>query len=184
VTFDRTEAIPIPRVMGAGEDPLSTTAVEVAERPALTAACLLIDRGWFERVDGLTSDYDYGLEDIDLCLKLRAAGGRLVYDGRAALWHHESATRAADETGYRTRVAGNREVYVDRWGPRIFRDVLLDGLTGAGRFSNEPFHVAITITSHDPDKGYGDWHTGHELGDALVGLGWRVSYLARPGDGW
>ena len=83
--------------MGAGEDPLAPWVSEVAERPALTAACLLVRLDAFREVGGFSSDYDYGIEDVDLCLKLRAAGGRLVYDGRAALWHHELATRAADQ---------------------------------------------------------------------------------------
>ena len=184
VWFDRTEAIPIPRVIGAGDDPLSAAAGAVVDRPALTAACLLVSRAAFDAVGGFTPGYDYGLEDIDLCLKLRAAGGRLVYDGRAALWHHESATRAADADRYRQRVADNRELYIDTWGPRIYRETILDAIGSRGRFSDEPFHVAITITSGDPDAGFGDWYTGHELGDALEGLGWRVSYLARPADGW
>ena len=119
VTFDRTEPIPIPRVMGAGE-----TAVRGGRRGRRASGP---DRRLPARppslvrpVDGFTPDYDYGLEDIDLCLRLREAGGRLVYDGRAALWHHESATRAADAGAYKARVAGNREVYVDRGGRASF----------------------------------------------------------------
>ncbi|MBA3235333.1 MAG: glycosyltransferase, partial [Chloroflexi bacterium] len=66
VAFDRTHAIPIPRVMGPGGNPLSPEAVEVDERPALTAACLLVSRSAFEGVDGFALPYDYGIEDIDL----------------------------------------------------------------------------------------------------------------------
>ena len=159
-------------------------AAAVEERPALTAACLLVDRYAFEDVGGFSPDYDYGIEDVDLCLKLRAAGGRLVYDGRAALWHHESATRAADRQRYGGRVTSNRAIYVDHWGPRIFRETLLDAVAGTGRFSAAPFHVAITVTDNDPAAGYGDWYTGHELGDALEALGWRVTYLERKNGGW
>ncbi|MBA3236675.1 MAG: glycosyltransferase [Chloroflexi bacterium] len=184
VEFDRTKAIPMPSVMGSGGNPLSPEAAMIDERPALTAACLLVSRSAFEGVDGFALPYDYGIEDIDLCLKLRAAGGRLIYDGRAAMWHHESATRAADVALYRARVKGNREIFADTWGPRIFREALLDGIAGAGRMSNKPFHVAITITSDDPVAGFGDWYTGHELGDALNALGWQVSYLSRSNDGW
>lgn len=184
VEFDRTAAIPMPLVIGAGEDPLAPAAVAIEERPALTAACLLVDRYAFEDVGGFSADYDYGIEDVDLCLKLQAAGGRLVYDGRAALWHHESATRAADRGRYRSRVTSNRKVYVDQWGPRIFRETLLDAVAGTGRFSRAPFHVAITVTDDDPAAGYGDWYTGHELGDALEAIGWRVTYLERKGGGW
>lgn len=184
VTFDRTEPIPLARVIGAGEDPLTPASTAVDERPALTAACLLVGRRAFDDVGGFTAAYDYGIEDVDLCLKLRAAGGRIVYDGRAAMWHHESATRFADAERYRARVAGNREVYIDAWGPRIFRDAFLDAIGGGTRFSSEPFHVAITVTSHDPSAGFGDWFTGHELGDAMQALGWRVTYLERADDEW
>ncbi len=184
VAFDRGAAIPMPHPIGAGEDPLGKAAVAVEERPALTAACLLVRRGAFDDVGGFAAGYDYGLEDVDLCLKLRAAGGRLFYDGRAALWHHESATRAADAGRRRERVERNREVYLDAWGPELFREALVDAITGGHRFSSEPFHVAIAVTSHDPEAGFGDWYTGHELGDALEALGWRVSYLERAGEGW
>jgi GT2 family glycosyltransferase/spore maturation protein CgeB len=184
VAFDRAEPIPLARAMGAGADARGPDAAAIEDRPALTAACLLVRRELFEAVGGFTPAYDYGMEDVDLCLKLRAAGGRLVYDGRAALWHHESATRSADHARYVARVARNREEYIDRWGPRIFRDALLDALAGGRRFSSEPFHVAITVTSHDQAAGFGDWYTGHELGDALATLGWRVSYLERKADGW
>jgi len=30
-----------------------------------------------------------------------------------------------------------------------------------------PFHVALTVSSHDPSTGFGDWFTAHELGDAV-----------------
>ena len=108
----------------------------------MTAACLLVSRTR-SRGRRLRSDYEYGLEDVDLCLKLRAAGGRLVYDGRAALWHHESATRAADPAVRRSRVARNREAYIDAWGPRVFRAALLDASRAAIAYSRVPFHVAI-----------------------------------------
>lgn len=184
VAFDRSAPVPMPIVLGAGDDPLAPAAVAIEERPALTAACLLVRRDAFEAAGGFSAAYDYGIEDIDLCLRLRAAGGRLVYDGRAALWHHESATRVADRARYRKRVTANREAYLDRWGPRIFREATLDAIAGGERYSSSPFHVAITVTSLDPEAGFGDWFTGHELGDALQALGWRISYLERPADGW
>ena len=32
--------------------------------------------------------------------------------------------------------------------------------------------------------GWGDWHTAHELGDALAQLGWRITYVAPASGGW
>ena len=74
VEFDRSEAVPLRRVIGAGDDPLAPWAAEVEDRPALTAACLLVRRDAFLDVGGFSPEYDYGIDDVDLCLKLRAAG--------------------------------------------------------------------------------------------------------------
>jgi predicted O-methyltransferase YrrM/glycosyltransferase involved in cell wall biosynthesis len=65
-------------------------------------------------------------------------------------------------------------------------------MTGAGRAvpaapvpaAHTGRHVGITLTSLDPEAGYGDWHTGHELGDALVRVGWPVTYLERTDGRW
>ena len=129
---------------------------------------------------GFSSEYDYGTEDVDLCLKLRAAGGRLVYDGRAALWHHESATRYADRAAYKARVAGNRNTFIDIWGPRLFRDALLDALHGDENLSSDPFHVAIIASGNVPETRT----RGHDLGAALAAFGWRVSSFASSDDEW
>jgi GT2 family glycosyltransferase/glycosyltransferase involved in cell wall biosynthesis len=183
VGFVRSKAVPLPRVMGAGDDATAPWATKVEDRPALTAACLLVRLDAFRNVGGLSPEYDYGIEDVDLCLKLRAAGGQLVYDGRAVLWHHESATRAGDRAQFSARAAANRDTFIDIWGPRIFRDALLDALHGGTRFSSDPFHVAITVAD-DSSAGPGDRSIGRGLGDALEAHGWRVSYLARAHDGW
>ena len=184
VGFDRGKPVPLARVMGAGDDALAPSAAEVAERPALTAACLLVRLDAFREVGGFSSDYNYGTEDVDLCLKLRAAGGRLVYDGRAALWHHESATRAADQVRHKARKAANREAFIGLWGPRIYRAALLDALHGGDRYSSDPFHVAITAAEDDASPHGGDRSAAHALRKGLEALGWRVSYLARTTDGW
>jgi O-antigen biosynthesis protein len=185
VAFEREEGIAFPRPLGGGENPLSPPATGVEEVPALTAACFLIRRRDLDAVGGFASGYDYGIEDMDLCVRLRERGGRLIYDGRSALWHHESATRAraARERAQR-RVASNRRTFIDRWAPRLTREVLLDALEGSKRWTGRPFHVGIGITRDDPDAGYGDWHTGHELGDALAALGWQVTYLERFKERW
>jgi GT2 family glycosyltransferase/glycosyltransferase involved in cell wall biosynthesis len=184
VAFDRSKAVPLARAIGAGEDPLAPWVSAVETRPALTAACLLVRVDAFREVGGFSPEYDYGTEDVDLCLKLRAAGGRLVYDGRAAMWHHESATRVADRARYTARVAANRDTFIGRWGPRIFRDALLDALDGGTQFSTDAYHVAVTVGGPGAPDGFGDRPTGRLLGRALEAFGWRVSYVVSTGDTW
>ena len=179
------DGIPRARHLGAGEDPVSPEATAVREVPAVTAACMLIRRAALEAVGSLDEGYRYGTEDADLCLRLREGGGRILYDGRAALYHHEYATQNLEgrEVKRRNR-AVNRRLFVDRWGPRIFREVLLDRLRGEGRWSQEPLHFGITLTRDDERAGAGDYYTAHELGEALEALGYRVSYLERHRGRW
>ena len=76
-------------------------------------------------------------------------------------------------------MAGNRDAFIDIWGPRIFRDALLDAIDGGDRFSSDPFHVGIVIAGDDPSSGSPD-RTVEELGGALEANGWRVSTSSAP----
>ena len=185
VAFVTDGGVPLARNIGGGEDPLGPEASEAREVQAATAACLLVRRAALDDVGGFELGYDYGMEDVDLCLKLREAGGRIVYEPQATFWHHESATQRSEAMATRgARQAANRTLLADRWGPRIARQVLLDKLRGGRGWAAGPLHVGITLTRDDPAAGWGDWYTAHELGDALLAIGWRVSYLERHQDRW
>ena len=146
---------------------------------------MLIRRATYEAAGGLGAGYRYGTEDIDLCLKLRAGGAKLVYDGATILYHHEFGTQRSMRPEAKTENRStNRRLFVDRWGPDLFRCVLLDRLRGEGEWSEAPLRIAITVTKDDPTAGYGDYYTAHELGDALSELGFEVSYWERYRDRW
>lgn len=133
IAFRVTDGVPMPYPVGAADDPRSAEARAVRDVPAATAACLLVRRSAFHAVGGYTVGYDYGLEDVDLCLKLVAAGGRIRYNGRAVLWHHEGATRVrATLPERRFRAAENRARFVGTWAPRLWRTTLADALRGGG----------------------------------------------------
>lgn len=59
---------------------------------AVTGAMLAISRSLFWQVGGFDERYRWGYEDVDLCLKARAAGARVQYVPGAASVHAESAT--------------------------------------------------------------------------------------------
>lgn len=63
---------------------------------AVTAACLLIRRSVFQDVGGLNTDLAVAFNDVDLCLKVRKAGWRILWTPFATLYHLESATRGDD----------------------------------------------------------------------------------------
>jgi O-antigen biosynthesis protein len=64
------------------------------EFSAVTAACMLMRRDVFEQVNGFDEvAFAVDYNDIDLCLRVRSAGYRVVWTPHAELFHHESATR-------------------------------------------------------------------------------------------
>ncbi|MEX0972453.1 MAG: glycosyltransferase [Solirubrobacterales bacterium] len=171
---------------GDGED-LFDTGFGIEDRgPAVTAACLLVERSRFEAVSGFGQDYRFGTEDVDLGLNLTANGEAVVATGRSVLYHRESATQDSEGRDFkRNNRLLNRRVFLERWGPKVRREYRL------GRLRRDPYwtdgrgpHVAITVTSLDPADGWGDWYTAHEIGEALGALGWRVTYVERKGDRW
>ena len=66
---------------------------------AVTAACLIMRRRVFEEVGGLNEkDLKVAFNDVDLCLRIREQGYRIVWTPYAELYHLESASRGSDNT--------------------------------------------------------------------------------------
>ncbi len=58
--------------------------------PAVTGACLMIEKGLYEKVGGYSTDYIIGdFEDSDLCLKCAELGSESWYYAEAELYHLE-----------------------------------------------------------------------------------------------
>jgi len=65
---------------------------------AVTAACLMIRREVWEQVGGLDEQLSVAFNDVDFCLRVRAAGYLNVYVPHAELYHYESKSRGFDDT--------------------------------------------------------------------------------------
>ena len=166
-------------------DPLDDGLAGVVAVPAATAAAFMVRAEAFRRVGGFDEGYVYGTEDVDLCLKLGELGN-IVVTGQAVLFHHESATQTqvASEVTIINRL-GNRLRFAEHWGPQVTRSVRRDRFSRAGYWASQrPNTVAITLTHDDISKGWGDYYTAHELGDAFAAAGWDVRYLERYQDRW
>ena len=60
----------------------------------LSAACLLCRRSAFEAAGGFDEEFFLYFEDIDLCVRMRNAGGRLLFDPSVKVVHEGGATTA------------------------------------------------------------------------------------------
>ncbi len=77
---------------------------------SVTGACLLARRRDLLAVGGMSCEFPSSYGDIDLCLRLRRSGLRVVVAPAAVLTHHESASRAPVIEPWET------ERFLARWG--------------------------------------------------------------------
>ena len=110
---------------------LPWVGVDVArEVSAATAACLMIRREDFVAAGGFDErELGVSYNDVDFCLRLQAAGRRVVYEPAAALVHHETKTRDPVVDPRETRAVR------ERWGRRLDEDPYVP--PGAWRLDEE-----------------------------------------------
>ena len=83
---------------------------------AVTGACLLVKKSCYEQVGGLDEGFAVSLNDVDFCLKLREAGYLNVFTPFAELYHYESASRGADDSGEKAeRYNRESEKFREKW---------------------------------------------------------------------
>jgi GT2 family glycosyltransferase len=86
----------------------------------VTAACMLVRREVFESVGGFDESLPAAFNDVDLCIKIRQIGARIVWTPTVEMVHHESLTLGHhDSPARRDQFRRDVRVIQTRW-----RDVL------------------------------------------------------------
>jgi GT2 family glycosyltransferase len=90
---------------------------------AVTAACLMIRRQVWDQVQGLDENLAVAFNDVDFCLRVRAAGYRNVWTPFAEMTHYESASRGNETTPKKQeRYLKEIEQIKSRWGHLLIND--------------------------------------------------------------
>jgi GT2 family glycosyltransferase len=92
-------------------------AITAREVAAVTAACMLVRRKVFEAVGGFDeAELGIAFNDIDLCLKFRQAGYKIIFNPDVVAEHHESMSRGDDlEHEKLGRFMRENAVMLERW---------------------------------------------------------------------
>ncbi|MFJ5182590.1 glycosyltransferase [Pseudomonas fulva] len=89
----------------------------VLQQSAVTAACMIVRKDTFVDIGGLDElAFPVAFNDVDLCLKLKAIGLKLIWTPFAKLIHAESASRGKD-TSHEKQSRARREQmgFVNKW---------------------------------------------------------------------
>lgn len=88
---------------------------------AINGAFMLGRRAVFEKVGGFDDAFFMYGDDLDLCIRMRAAGYRVVYDGRVAITHLKGLSVAKDFERMSAAIFdANRDVYLKHFGQSAF----------------------------------------------------------------
>jgi glycosyltransferase involved in cell wall biosynthesis len=82
------------------------------EAQAVSGACLLVRQTAFAAAGGFDEAYHERFADVDLCLRIGAAGGRVVYQPRAVLFQREETDGSPRELQDGERL---QQQWTDRW---------------------------------------------------------------------
>jgi hypothetical protein len=96
----------------------------VCNYSAVTAACMVLRKALFEEVGGFDEkNLPVSYNDVDLCLRIQAAGYRNLYTPFAQFYHHESASRGEDSAHVNhARSQSEIEYMWKRWGALLLHD--------------------------------------------------------------
>jgi len=89
----------------------------------VTGACMAVPRTVFDSVGGFDENLPVDFNDVDLCIKMRRAGYRIIWTPYAELYHAESSSRGP--AVLRLQVDANRQAadYIQRrWGAELGGD--------------------------------------------------------------
>lgn len=95
---------------------------QIVDKPAVTGACVIMQRSLYDQLGGLDEGYLIGdFEDSDLCLKVLSEGYQLGYVPGVSLVHLERQSFSSlGDTSFRTLVVRfNAWRHTKRWGEKI-----------------------------------------------------------------
>jgi GT2 family glycosyltransferase/glycosyltransferase involved in cell wall biosynthesis len=90
---------------------------KIREFQAVTGACLIIRKPLFFAIGGFDEGYQNGFEDLDLCLRIRKLGYKIVYTPKCEIYHLEGQT-----PGRYDKDKDNSIYFTSKWHGQIISD--------------------------------------------------------------
>ena len=142
----------------------------VTEMPMVTGAFLAVSRADFNAIGGFSTDYIYGLEDVDLCLKIRHdLGKKVICDNTADIIHHRGYSRNTEkDVGLRHR--NNNTVFNRAWGTMLRQEIRQSVMRRPGFWTGALPVVAFIVADAKDNTSAGEYYTALEMGHSLQKL--------------
>ncbi|QCE33381.1 glycosyltransferase [Acetobacteraceae bacterium] len=149
-----------------------------------SAAFLLLSKKWVEKLGGFLFDEDYlpaYFEDTDLCVRLRKAGARVLYEPSCLVEHLEFGTSGSEDS--HTLIQRNLRKFIHKhqdWLKERPQRTVLNALKGRdpvlfgkkGKERRQILFIEDVVPLHRLGSGYG---RSADIIQEMVHLGWKVT---------
>ncbi|SEH31232.1 glycosyltransferase family 2 protein [Selenomonas sp. KH1T6] len=146
---------------------------------AVTGACLLMRKETFDDVSGWDAEnVPESYNDVDLCLRVWEAGWKVVYDGKAVLYHLESLSRGHSwnkpkDLARQAMERHARHIMIERHGELLFHDHFYNPNLSWDR---PDYSIAKFPAVGRPWRPWIEFVCPFDLGKALLGI--QAAYQA------
>lgn len=111
----------VPTHIYYGRDSKEVKVKELSEKRrrviGVTAACMLTTKSAFDEVQGFDENFVNGIEDVDLCFKMKEKGYTHYYTPGCVVYHIEHGTLQQDID----RDTKNLQYFFQKWGNKLKR---------------------------------------------------------------
>jgi hypothetical protein len=125
--------------MPASEPTYQNWALVHREWSVVTGAVFATRRSVLAQVNGLDERFSLNYNDVDLCLRLRSLGYRIVYSPHAELTHIESASRGKERSP-----ADQTALFMEKW-----QDYLQDDPAYHPRLTRDTSDIHPVLRTHE-----------------------------------
>lgn len=143
-------------------------AARVRRVPAVTGACLLIERALWQQLGGLDQAFVNGGEDVDLCYRARAAGRNTVVALDSVVRHHVSASKGRklrdEQNSFRLFRRWRREFIDDAtqaWCRAYLQGAWVDPQSQEHRLARHALRHAAGLTAVPPPEAIAGLEAAH-----------------------
>lgn len=154
--------------------------------PAVTAAMALVRKSDMIAISGMDESYNYGYEDVDLCLSIKQKLGKssVVIDGLSAV-HVESRTQKRNSRlSVRSRRLSNIAYFKSKFGYQIQRKNREALFEKGNPYNLKRLVIGFVVTEAGANTTAGDYFTALELSIAFEkNLNCTVEFFAMRGKG-
>lgn len=150
---------------------------------AVTGSLMLLKKDIFNEVGGFDEEFNFGLESVDLCLRLNEEGYHNYYTSRAVAYHYEFASIEKTINGLLiNRDSRNKKYYAHKWNNFLKKQLLQDKLDKKLFYSENELKITFIVSQRGEHIVEGDYFIANGLSNQLEKLGYKVEFLSRKQD--